>query len=60
LLTDIDAYFASLGAYRDGDPMPIVERRTSNGLPTQHSQRWGMGDNWSRTCTASAPTGRNG
>jgi len=30
LLTDIDAYFAALGAYRDGDPVPIVERRTSN------------------------------
>jgi Fic family protein len=26
LLTDIDAYFAALGAYRDGDPVPIVER----------------------------------
>ncbi|MDO8389194.1 MAG: Fic family protein [Actinomycetota bacterium] len=26
LLTDIDAYFAALGAYRDGDPAPIVER----------------------------------
>ena len=28
LLTDIDAYFAALGAYRDGDPVPIVERFT--------------------------------
>ena len=26
LLTDIGAYFAALGAYRDGDPVPIVER----------------------------------
>ncbi len=26
LLTDIDAYFAALGAYRDGNPVPIVER----------------------------------
>ena len=26
LLTDIDAYFAALSAYRDGDPVPIVER----------------------------------
>jgi len=26
LLTDIDAYFVALGAYRDGDPVPIVER----------------------------------
>lgn len=26
LLTDIDAYFAALSAYRDGDPAPIVER----------------------------------
>jgi len=26
LLTDIDAYFAALGAYRGGDPVPIVER----------------------------------
>ena len=26
LLTDIDAYFDALSAYRDGDPVPIVER----------------------------------
>jgi len=26
LLADIDAYFVALGAYRDGDPVPIVER----------------------------------
>lgn len=26
ILTDVDAYFAALGAYRDGDPTPIVER----------------------------------
>ena len=26
LLTDVDAYFAALGAYREGDPVPIVER----------------------------------
>jgi Fic family protein len=26
LLTDINAYFSALGAYRDGDPVPIVER----------------------------------
>ena len=26
LLADVDAYFAALGAYRDGDPVPIVER----------------------------------
>ena len=26
LLIDTDAYFAALGAYRDGDPAPIVER----------------------------------
>lgn len=26
LLSDIDAYFAALGAYRTGDPVPIVER----------------------------------
>ncbi len=26
LLTDTDAYIAALGAYRDGDPAPIVER----------------------------------
>jgi len=26
LLTDIDAYFNALSAYRDGDPVPIVER----------------------------------
>ncbi len=26
LLTDVDAYFAALGAYRDGDPVLIVER----------------------------------
>ena len=26
LLTDIDAYFTALAAYRDGDPVPIVER----------------------------------
>jgi Fic family protein len=26
LLTDTDAYFAALTAYRDGDPVPIVER----------------------------------
>ncbi len=26
MLTDIDAYFTALGAYRDGDPVPIVER----------------------------------
>jgi Fic family protein len=26
LLTDIDAYFAALGAYRDGDPVPIIDR----------------------------------
>lgn len=26
LMTDVDAYFAALGAFRDGDPVPIVER----------------------------------
>ena len=26
LLVDLDSYFAALGAYRDGDPVPIVER----------------------------------
>jgi Fic family protein len=26
LLVDVDAYFAALGAYRDGDPVPIIER----------------------------------
>ena len=26
LLADVDAYFAALGAYRHGDPVPIVER----------------------------------
>lgn len=26
LLTEIDTYFEALGAYRDGDPVPIVER----------------------------------
>lgn len=25
LLTDIDTYFAALGAYRDGDPVPIID-----------------------------------
>ncbi len=32
LLTDTDAYFGALGSFRDGDPIPIVERLSEASL----------------------------
>ena len=44
LLTDTDAYFDALGAYRDGDPVPIVERLSAASVLAVLNGRHLIGD----------------
>jgi len=44
LLTDIDAYFDALGAYRQGDPVPIVEQLSAASILAVLNGRHLIGD----------------
>jgi Fic family protein len=44
LLLDTDAYFQALGAYRDGDPAPIVEQLSSAAILAVVNGRHLVGD----------------
>jgi Fic family protein len=44
LLTDTDSYFHALGAYREGDPVPIVERLSAASVLAVANGRHLVGD----------------